>query len=404
MKDRLSELIHRFRQQEQFAAEYAPLYAALFGSMADWLADEEKDPLVIWLLHAAEGRAAFDVTNLMAAGLHREVLLGSGTVQELAAYYPTAAAYDPTKKLYLDNDAAGQRVSPGFKNGLREAILQNQTALKSFIQASTVQTNETGRGFVWLLPLLLTSWKGVHLVDIGASAGLNLVAEKRAYQFIDRDNDRILQDIGCGVGQQFVVNTSGELGIFGAVNEVVPQVLSRSGCDLHPFHLHSAMDEQTLASFVWADHVTRINRLREGITAFKEAKDSNVPVRLYEVRLPEELPQFLVNRVPNSRYPVIIYNTYIKMYLPEKGFALREHISSWAYEQQRPVLWLQWEPPNTILFDTGPEPQYGWLAWTLDYWFAGIHEQRRIGWVHPHGQQLVLEPDLKRWSPALRMA
>ena len=36
-KQRQAKLTHRFRQQQQFAEDYSPLYAALFGTVSDWL-------------------------------------------------------------------------------------------------------------------------------------------------------------------------------------------------------------------------------------------------------------------------------------------------------------------------------------------------------------------------------
>ncbi len=120
----------------------------------------------------------------------------------------------------------------------------------------------------------------------------------------------------------------------------MPKILSRTGCDLHPFQLQTAVDEQTLSSFVWADQIERLQRLREGIAAYHLIKQSSVPIRLHAVRLPEELPLFLENQIALSEEPVVIYNTYIKMYLPDKGAALRTHITQWAEQQQRPVLWM----------------------------------------------------------------
>ena len=396
MNDRLSTLIHRFRQQQKFAAAYAPLYAALFGTCAEWLEEGLSDPVANWLVQAAEGRAAFDVTNLLAAGLHREVLMGSSEVFDLAAYYPTAAGKQKPRKILIDDT---QEVSPMFKRALREAILARRDVLQSFIQTNTVQTNETGRGIAWLLPVCLKNWGSIHLIDLGASAGLNLVAEQRSFHFMFGDDARPFLHLGNSLDDQFVIQTTGATAKGSQKIGKIPAVLSRTGCDLHPFHLQTAVDEQTLSSFVWADHVERLQRLREGIAAFHETMASRVPIHLHEVRLPEEVPVFLKERNPESQDPVVIYNTYIKMYLVQKGAALREHITTWAEAQKRPVLWIQWEPANCLGFDSGPEPEYGWLAWTLDYWDAGKHEKIQIGWVHPHGQQLQLLPELWKWAP-----
>jgi hypothetical protein len=165
------KLLYRFGKQAEFTADYSPLYASLFSTIANWL-ENEADPVVSWLLEASNGRNSFDVPLLLAAGLHRDVLWQVPEVAELAAYYPSVGGERPS-------------TDPHFNTSLRQAILARRLALADFIQTATVQTNETGRGLCWLLPLLYTNWTAVHLVDLGASAGLNLAAEQRSYRLIE---------------------------------------------------------------------------------------------------------------------------------------------------------------------------------------------------------------------------
>ena len=108
VKQRLAKLTHRFRRQQQFSEDYSPLYAALFGTVADWLTYLPQNPAVEWLLEATRNRAAFDITNLLAAGLHYEVLRRSNAVSALAAYYPTGGG-----------DASPQFIYAGSSNGSR---------------------------------------------------------------------------------------------------------------------------------------------------------------------------------------------------------------------------------------------------------------------------------------------
>jgi hypothetical protein len=152
--------------------------------------------------------------------------------------------------------------------------------------------------------------------------------------------------------------------------------------------LHTAEDEQTLAAFIWGDQPQRLARLREGIAAFHHVNQGHAPVRLYPADLPADLPSFLDQRVPaQPPQPVVIYNTYITVYLSDKGGALRHHIARWAATQGRPILWLQWEP----LRNAEP-PQLGWCAWTADLWLGHTHHQWLLGWVHPHGTHVQWEP------------
>jgi hypothetical protein len=409
MADFLSRLHYKFRQQQEFARGYSPLYACLFGVVADWLAGRTADPLVAWLLAAGQGRSSLDVTLLLAAGLHRHILSGVAEVRPLAAYYPTAGGRLPCH-------------TPDFALTLRQAILARQESLAAFIQATSVQTNETARGLAWLLPLLFTPWPAVHLVDLGASAGLNLAADQRAYRLLAATDGRLLLDLGHAPSPQFLVHchppvtsyqlpvashhlpvtsdqspvTSYQLPITShqlpATNHL-PSIASRTGCDVAPFALHTAGDEQTLSAFIWGDQPQRLERLREGIAAFHRVNQGPAPVRLYKADLPADLLPFLDQHVPaQPPLPVVIYNTYITVYLPDKGGALRHHIARWAATQGRPILWLQWEP----LRNAKP-PQLGWCAWTADLWSGNNHHQWQLGWVHPHGTHVQWEPDFQAW-------
>lgn len=397
MKQRLAQLTHRFRQQQHFAKDYSPLYAALFGTVADWLTFLPQDPAVKWLVEATRNQAVFAVTNLLAAGLHYEVLRKSDEVSDLAAYYPTVGGDASPQFLYEGSTRETRAVSQRFVRALHSAILMRRRTLGSFIQTNTVQTNETGRGISWLLPSCLARWQGVHLVDLGASAGLNLIAEQRVFQFLDPTGDSPLLKLGLGKPVQFVIRTNGELGILLASACLPPLILSRTGCDIHPFQLESTVDEQILSSFIWADQVQRMKRLYEGIAAFHKAQRSAVPVNLFALSLPDDLPALLDRQQSRLQEPLVIYNTYIKIYLPDRGEKLRDLISEWAARQNRPVVWIQWEPPNYLSLQSDVVPQIGWLAWTADIWHKDKHHQYQLGWVHPHGHHVQWLPGLEAW-------
>ena len=359
-------LIKRFHQQARFAQDYSPLYALLFGVAAGWL--EEGDPAGEWLIAASNGRSPFDVTLLLAAGVHRDALAGVEAARPLANYYPTA------------NGSLPPEPAP-FAQALRQAIWERRETLAAFIQSAAVQTNETARGLVWLWPLLHLPWEAAHLVDLGASAGLNLAADRRSYQLLD-ENGRLQRQIGQGKPIQFQTICQGDDP--GAGDGRIPHILSRAGCDLSPFPLQTAEDELTLASFVWGDQPIRLERLREGIAAFKTV-ERDTAVCLRPVNLPRELPRFLRDHIPAApAAPVVIYNTYMTAYLENKGKALRRIIGEWAAGQNRPVLWLQWEP----LWGGPSPPEFGWCAWTADLWEGNNHRRRQLAWIHPHGARL----------------
>jgi hypothetical protein len=131
------------------------------------------------------------------------------------------------------------------------------------------------------------------------------------------------------------------------------------------------------------------------MAAFHRANQSDAPIQLHPVNLPDELPEFLATAVPQQpNHPVILYNTYMTAYLDDRGRALRQHIANWANTQNRPILWLQWEP----LWDGPKPPEYGWIAWTADLWQANRHHYWQLAWTHPHGTPLNWLPNLQDWA------
>jgi hypothetical protein len=377
MPDQRSQLSRRFRKQAGFAAGYSPLYALLFGLVAEWLEDDRPDPLVEWLLDVSAGRADIDVSLLLMAGIHREVLRRSPETLELARFFPTAGGVVPDV------------VTTGLRDSLRQSILSHRQALEPFIRQATVQTNETARGLAWLLPLAHVCWPAVHLVELGASAGLNLTAERRSYRLEDDSQPpRHLLTLGTGTSPQFQTTCQGKVAGLAEVN-CCPEILSRTGLDLAPFRLESTADELNLASFVWGDQVSRLDRLREGIAALRAVETTAAPVRLVPARLPEDLPGFLAaHSALVAGAPVVIYNTTMAMYLPDNGQSLGGLIDRWANTRPEPVMWVQWE----MFPDDENAPGYGQHAWTVDLWQHSRHRRWHLAWVHPHGADLDWQP------------
>lgn len=377
MRSYYERLVDRFHKQETFARNYSPLYRALFGTVAGWLTSDsaEKDPIVQWLIDAGNGRRTLDVTLLLAAGLHKDVLAAEPEAAGLAEYFPSAGGT--------------RQADVGFESALRQAVNGRKESLASFIQSANVQTNETARGLCWVLPLRAMPWKQVCLVDLGASAGLNLTANKRAYRLLDEDSGEKLLDIGEASPVQFVSRCRGHLEPLARYGDMsLPEINGRLGCDQSPFSLNSEEAERTLMSFVWGDQIARLERLREGIATFREVQKSDAPVRLYQTHLPDGLGQFLRTTVGVIEIPVVIYNTFMTTYLSDKGASLKKIIGEWAATRKEPVLWFQWEPAR----DLGEGPEYGWCGWTADLWQGFSHKRWFLGWVHPHGTHLQFEP------------
>jgi len=189
--------------------------------------------------HEADpGRAALALR--MLGGVHALVL--TGQAEELAAFYPSAGGT-------ADPGAGAERAWPA----LRRVLDRLREQVRGWLTRPP-QTNEVGRGAALAGALCWLAGEAdlpVRLVEIGASAGLNL----RADQF------RITSE-GAGFGpESSPVQMAGcWLGRPPPARPVT--VLSRTGGDLTPIDPLSEDGRLRLEAYVWPDQLARFGRLR----------------------------------------------------------------------------------------------------------------------------------------------
>jgi hypothetical protein len=184
------------------------------------------------------GRSALALR--MLGGVHALVL--TGQAPELAAFYSTTGGTaDP---------------GPGAATAwpvMRTVLAERTGDIRGWL-ASPPQTNEVGRGAALvgaLCQLVAEADLPVHLVEIGASAGLNL----RADRFW-------IGGPGGGYGDETspVRMPGGWLGQAPKARPV--RVISRTGGDLAPVDPMTAAGRLRLSAYVWPDQVGRMERLR----------------------------------------------------------------------------------------------------------------------------------------------
>ena len=176
----------------------------------------------------------------MLGGVHALVL--TGCAPDLARYYPSA----------------GGRADPGpgadlAWPALRQVLVDHSDEVRTWLNHPP-QTNEVGRGAALagaLCRLVAEADYPIRLVEIGASAGLNLRADKFR-----------ITGGGSAYGEPAspVQMTGGWLGRAPAAAPV--QVVSRVGGDLAPVDPVSESGRRKLLAYVWADQVERLARLR----------------------------------------------------------------------------------------------------------------------------------------------
>lgn len=241
-----------FRDQSVSCLPGSPLTHALLNAAAD---DLDAGGVTTRAMAGSERDRPGTVPGLrFAAALHHLVL--DGRAPELAKHYPSVGGQPHLAALWADAEAT---------------LKEHEAEVRQLVRANAVQTNEPGRSGPLYGGLLVASERvgglPVRLLEVGASGGLNLRPHKVGYRLAD----------GTVLG-----DPDSELQLDPEWTGLPPADLSRplvvhsrAGCDVDPVDVTTKAGQLHLASFVWADMVARIERLR---AAMRLAVDDPIPV------------------------------------------------------------------------------------------------------------------------------
>jgi len=233
-QERLRRRFLRFAERE--CPGLSPLYAALARAAA---ADEE----IITL--AARVPPGQPPPNLLLAAVH--ALLLAGTPHPLRDCYPDL----------VDVPRPAEEAPALFRDFCR----RHATAIAAQVRTRRVSTNETARA-ACIYPALLSlaaahPGRPLHLVDIGASAGLNLLLDRFGF------------DYGAA-GRRGAVLPA--LTLRCALRGRRPPLAlprlpggQRFGIDLQPMDVRRADDTAWLQALIWPEQHARAARLRQAI-------------------------------------------------------------------------------------------------------------------------------------------
>ncbi len=245
--------------------------SARFRGHADALVRSERSPLYIRLM----GAAADDIdAGGVVARLFAGIPVPPGSVPQLrlmgALHYLVLAGHAPALAAFYPS-AGGDRpvddVWPVAEAAMEEHFDQVRARLHRI-----VQTNEPGRSavlFAGLLWLTDRHRRPIRLLEIGASAGLNLLADRFSYVVDGRE----LGDPASTL--RFVDPWSPPPPIDLAAAASALRVVARAGCDLSPLDPTRPDDQLTLLSYIWPDELHRIDRMRAALSV---AERGPVPV------------------------------------------------------------------------------------------------------------------------------
>jgi hypothetical protein len=164
-----------------------------------------------------------------------------------------------------------------------------------------VQTNETSRAVTWLWPAHLVGLARpgtfLRIFDVGASAGLNLVADA-------------LPRIWTRDGAPLQVDP-------------LPRIIERCGFDLNPMDVGDAAHARWLRACIWPGETTRQARLEEAFTAWRLATPRPKLVAARAADVPALLPRETGDRL-------LAYQTVMRDYLSaEERAAYESGMRAW---------------------------------------------------------------------------
>lgn len=224
----MGEVRVHFARFVETARRRAPLYSRLSAGLVAWPGLDD--------LYADAPESAQVPVTLFAA-VHYLLLDDRGAA--LAEFYPNLAgkvtAGDPVPA-FLDYCSA------------------HADQLRHLLATRLPQTNEIGRSALLLVAMAMVSDEAGPLahLDVGASAGLNLLVDRYGYDFGDRRLGDGPVRLGCGVRGP----ARPEL-----VPAVLPEIGSRLGLDRNPVSLDDPDGVRWLEACVWPDQADRFDRL-----------------------------------------------------------------------------------------------------------------------------------------------
>jgi hypothetical protein len=262
--------------------------------------------------HADDPESSMLSLRFMGA-VHRLVLEGGAPA--LARHYPSV----------------GGRPGDGVWHAFRSAVEDQEEALEALMHAP-VQTNEVGRSAALLGGFLTVARETGHplrVLEIGASAGLNLLWDRYRYETPG----------GPWGDPASPVRFEGFLAEGRLPLDTHAVVVERRGCDAHPVDPTTEEGRLTLLSFVWPDQVARVERLRAAIEVARA-----VPATVDRSDAGSWLEMELR---PEKDSATVVVHSIVWHYLGPEGQERAQSAigaAGAAAETDSPVAWLRMEP------------------------------------------------------------
>jgi hypothetical protein len=320
---------------------------------------------------------------LLLAAVH--FLLLSGAEHPLADYYDTVRL------------VRGRPDAPPPEGDVVVAFTDfcrvHGSDIRELTATRSTQTNEVGRCSA-LLPGLchiaaLYDWQvPLSLLDLGTSAGLNLLFDDYAYTYRASAGGAIRE---AGVASSAVTIECTARDDLSHLPDLRPPVMTeRVGLDVAPVNPFSDDQARWLLACLWPDNLPRFERLRAAIANVRAAP---LPPRLERGDVLTDLSR-VVATMPGDG-PLVVFHSWVAAYLDEEEQrSLARQVT--VLGQARPVHHLYCESPfETPGLPTPPSPvrrEGPDLATALVHVPPAGDGAVRLADTHPHGYWI-------RWWP-----
>jgi hypothetical protein len=281
---------------ERQARACADMDAALYADLLSRAADDVRagGPCATVITGYEDADADALVSLRLLGGVHALVL--SGRAPKLARFYPSAGgAYGPAD-------------APACWAAFRAVVEAEHDTLRGWLRRPP-QTNEVGRANLLLAGLLhaLREVGGlpVRLVELGASAGLNLRADRfrveaAGFAWGPADSPVRLPDAWRGGPPDWLREAAG------AYPELT--VVERLGCDVAPLDPGDPEGALALRAYLWPEHAARATRLAGALELA-----SRVPARVVAAGAAD----FLAGLAPRPGALTVVWHSVMRQYVPD---------------------------------------------------------------------------------------
>lgn len=275
--------------------------------------------------------------------------------------------------LYAPLPHGGDRAPAAFAAEVRAIVEADPDLVLSQLHRRT-QTNEVGRSAVLRAVLTELRRRGlctVNLVDLGASAGLNLYCDQ--FHVGDEPSELVL---AC----EPLIETD-----FGPI----PLVHHRVGIDVNPLDLRDPEDARWLRACLWPEEPLRLRRLE----TIQSLLASWPPLTLLRGSVLERLDDAIA--ICGTEHPTLFLHTWAAAYFTEaEQRALAARLRAlcatgdyyWVACEWGPAVPGLSLPPSVI---EPPRPGACQVAVT-----GPGHPTADWGWCHAHGRWVALAPPL----------